>query len=171
MLVAVNLLWPGFRPATGGAETGMASAWFGRATAQPIVMHALLFGGAVHQDVLRSPRSSIDNPIRLYHKGQTVKLLKESLRKPTEASMDDLILAVLSLSTNEVETFVANMHKLPSPFSSPLTSVQWLDVYGRMSSIETHTVAMRYLVTCRGGLEKVEMDGLAEVLSLCVPPP
>lgn len=162
---SVTVLWPGFRPASKGVRTKIASAWFEKATARPIVTHALLFGGSVHRDVLRSPRLSLDSPIRLFHKVQTMRLLKEALKTPSDVCMDDIILAVLVLCTNEVETFAVNMHKIPSPFNSPLTSVQWLDVYGRISFIPAHTVAMRSLVASRGGLERIELDGLAEVLS------
>jgi hypothetical protein len=128
-------------------------------------MHALLFGGAVHRDILRNPRLSINNPVRLFHKVKTMTLLKESLQNPGDVSIDDVILAVLALSTNEVETMVSNMNDIPSPFHSPLTSIQWSDVYGRISYVKTHTSAMRSLVARRGGLEKIEFTGLAEVIS------
>jgi hypothetical protein len=95
-----------------------------------------------------------------------MRLLKEALKGPNEVAMDEIILAVMALCTNEVETLAIHMHKVPSPFNSPLTSLQWLDVYGRISFIHAHTVALRSLVARRGGLEKVELDGLAEVLSL-----
>ena len=82
-------------------------------------------------DVLRSPRVSLDNPIRLFHKVQTMRLLNEELRSPEKTPLDDVILAVLALGTNEVETMANNIQeKARSPFKSPLTSMQWLDVYG-----------------------------------------
>jgi hypothetical protein len=133
-------------------------------------MHALLFGAAVHMDILRRPRINLDNPIRLYHKVQTMKLLKEGLRRPEKMPLDDVILSILALGTNEVETMVKNTsHQTRSPFNSPLSSAQWLDVYGSMSSVPAHVIAMRSLVGRRGGLESIKLHGLAEVLSLLVP--
>jgi hypothetical protein len=129
-------------------------------------MHALLFGGSVHRDMLKNPRLTLDNPLRLFHKVQTMRLLKESLKKPREVAIDDLILAVLALSTNEVETMATNTNKMAPPFNSPLGSNQWLDVYGRISFVQAHTTALRSLVARRGGLEMIEFDGLAEVVSL-----
>jgi len=130
-------------------------------------MHALLFGGAVHLDFLRDPKLSHDNSTRLFHKVQTMKLLKESLETPENTPLDDIILTVLCLATNEVETMALNTREpARSPFNSPLASVQWLDVYGRIAHVHAHTVGMRSLVDRRGGLEKIELDGLAEVLSL-----
>ena len=130
-------------------------------------MHALLYGAAVHMDVLRRPRLKLDNPVRLYHKVQTMKLLKEELRHPDNMPLDDVILAALALGTNEVETMINNTKsQARSPFNSPLVSAQWLDIYGSMSSVPTHAVAMRSLVRRRGGLEKIELYGLAAILSL-----
>ncbi|PMD48019.1 hypothetical protein L207DRAFT_505123, partial [Hyaloscypha variabilis F] len=130
-------------------------------------MHALLFGAAVHMDVLRRPRINLDNPIRLYHKVQTMRLLEAELRSPEKMPMDDVILAVLALGTNEVETMVNNArYQARSPFNSPMSSAQWLDVYGSMTSVPAHVFAMRSLVRRRGGLEKIELHGLAAILSL-----
>jgi hypothetical protein len=84
--------------------------------------------------------------------------------------MDDVILAVLALGTNEVETMTKNMeYQARSPFNSPLSSAQWLDIYGSMSGVPEHVTAMRSLVGRRGGLENIELDGLAEILSLLAP--
>jgi hypothetical protein len=99
-----------------------------------------------------------------------MKLLKEELRSPEKMPLDDVILSVLALGTNEVETMVKNTScQTRAPFNSPLSSAQWLDVYGSMSSVPAHVVAMRSLVRRRGGLESIELHGLAEVLSLLVP--
>ncbi|KAL5322824.1 hypothetical protein ACEPPN_010803 [Leptodophora sp. 'Broadleaf-Isolate-01'] len=159
---SVGILWPGFSP-----ESQMPAAWFRKAWERPIVMHALAFGAIVHMDVLRSPRLSLENPLRLFHKVQTMRLLKEEMKNPNQAVLDDVILAILTLSTNEVETVANNIkEKARSPFNSPLASIQWLDVYGCISHVKTHTAAMRSIIARRGGLENVELPGLAEVLFL-----
>jgi len=123
----------------------------------------MLFGGAVHMDVLRNPRAALSNPVRLFHKVQTMRLLKEELKNPDLSDLDELILAVLTLGASEVEKMKP---KTQSPFNSPLSSSQWLNVYGSMPKIEAHTLAMRSLVGHRGGLEKIRLEGLAEVLEL-----
>lgn len=118
-------------------------------------------------DVLRYPRINIHNPVRLFHKVQTMRLLKEQLKNPGSSDSDELILTVLTLGASELETMVANMKsKVRSPFNSPLSSSQWLDVYGCMPKVKAHTLAMRSLVDRQGGLEKIQLEGLAEVLEL-----
>lgn len=59
-------------------------------------------------------------------------------------------------------------NKITSPFNPPLPSLQWLDVYGSIIHIKEHTIALRDLVIRKGGLEQIELEGLAEVLSLYV---
>jgi hypothetical protein len=127
----------------------------------------MLFAAQVHRDVLRGPQMNINNPIRLYHKIQTMRLLKEELEDPEKSCLDDVILVVLALSANEIETVANNIkEKIQSPFHSPLTSVQWLDVYGSISHIKAHVLALRGLVDQKGGLESIKLEGLAEVLAL-----
>jgi len=93
-------------------------------------------------------------------------LLKEELENPEKIRLDDVILAILALSANEIETVANNIKdKIPSPFNSPLTSVQWLDVYGSISHIKAHVMAMRTLIDQRGGLEIIKLNGLAEVVA------
>lgn len=168
---AITTLWPGFRVrGSQGGKCEHPSAWLAKTYERPVVMHAMIFGAAVHMDVLRRPRINLDNPIRLFHKVQTMNLLKEELRRPEKMPLDDVILAVLALGTNEVETMTKNMeYQARSPFNSPLSSAQWLDIYGSMSGVPEHVTAMRSLVGRRGGLENIELDGLAEILSLLAP--
>jgi hypothetical protein len=130
-------------------------------------MHVMLFGGAVHLDVLRGRRVDLNNRVRLFHKVQTMRLLKEELQNPDMSDPDELILTILILAANEVENIADKMKpKARSPFNSPLSSLQWLDVYGSMSLIKAHVLAMRSLVDRMGGLEMIRLEGLAELLEL-----
>lgn len=158
---AVRIFWPGFRP-----ESKLTSAWLEKFYTSPIVMHALLFGAAVNLDGLRGPQSYNNNPVRLYHKVQTMRLMKEEMKGGAISSLDEVILAALTLGSNEVERIKNTGGTIRSPFNSPLSNTQWLNVFGRMADVPEHTVAMNTLVTRRGGLEKIQIDGLAEVLSL-----
>ena len=120
-------------------------------------------------DVLRFPTINLDNPVRLHHKVQILNLLRAELDHPPEAQapLENLIFAVLCLTSNEIETTILNTQSpITSPFNPPLISLQWLDVYGKIIHIQEHTIALRDLVVRRGGLEAIELDGLAEVLSL-----
>jgi hypothetical protein len=127
----------------------------------------MLFGGVVHLDFLKTPQMSIDNPIRLHHKVQTIQLLQDELKNPGKTPLDDIIMTALALAVNEVETVANGINqKIWSPFNPPLSHVQWINIYGSMFYVTSHEKAIVNLVTRRGGLEKIEVEGLAEILSL-----
>jgi hypothetical protein len=96
-------------------------------------MHALLFGASVHLDVLQSPRPLLNNPIRLFHKVQTMRLMNEELKstEKTLGSLDEVILAVLALRTNEFETIGKNMkEKVRSHSTRPFLALSGLMFMG-----------------------------------------
>jgi hypothetical protein len=91
--------------------------------------------------------------------------INRAIKVPSEAATDSLILCVLCMATNKLENPLwEDMRE--SPFGSPLRSLQWLDVYGRLSPHLVHQAGLRQLVSLRGGLEKIELPGLATVISL-----
>jgi hypothetical protein len=142
--------------------------WLKRAVQRPMVMFAFLYGAAVHLDILRSPIMGLPESRHLFYKGETIRLLKEELKTSEGSALDDMILTISCLSVHEVETMrnCMNEKNNRSPFLSPLVRAQWLDVYGMMLHVPVHVAAMRSLVTLRGGLDKIEVEGLAEILSL-----
>ncbi|PKK42202.1 hypothetical protein CI102_14752 [Trichoderma harzianum] len=157
---SIRVFWPGFRP-----ESKLTSAWLEKFYTSPIVMHALLFGAAVNVNALRGPQFCNNKPSQLYHKVQTIRLVNEELKSGRKTALDEVILAVLTLGSNEVETIANTRENTRSPFNSPLSSAQWLNVFGSISEIPLHTSAMNTLVARRGGLENIQINGLAEVLS------
>jgi hypothetical protein len=167
--IGITYLWPGLRPlGSDGTPNPLSTEWLKRFAQRPMVMFALLYGAAVHLDILRSPIMGLPKSRHLYYKGETIRLLKEELKTSEGSALDDMILTTLCLSANEVETARNCMIEKSnrSPFRSPLARAQWLDVYGMMSHVSAHVAALRSLVTLRGGLDKIELEGLAEVLSL-----
>jgi len=52
-----------------------------------------------------------------------------------------------------------------SPFNSPLTSLGWLNVYGNFKFVPQHVKAVGEIVTMRGGLENLELNGLSEIIA------
>lgn len=75
----------------------------------------------MNTDVIRGPHLLDNNPVRLHHKVQTMKLMKEELKSGSKTSLDEVILAVLTLGSNEVETVAKVAETTKSPFNSPLS--------------------------------------------------
>ncbi len=81
---------------------------------------------------------------------------------PHIASRDEIILAILVLASHEA---MVEGERRGSPFNSPLRSAQWLNVYSSITYVEAHMKAVMELVKLRGGLENIEMYGLAETIA------
>jgi hypothetical protein len=79
---------------------------------------------------------------------------------------DEIILSVLCLATNDSPDLRDIKH---SPFQPTLRSLQWLDIYARLSPNPIHQAGLLRLVELRGGLYKLKLPGLAAVISLYVP--
>jgi hypothetical protein len=93
------------------------------------------------------------------------------LQDPLQAASDAVILTVLCLATNLYNGPSTDEETSSSPFYAPLRSLQWLDIYGRLSPHPVHQAGLLQLIALRGGLEKIELPGLAAVISLYVVKP
>jgi hypothetical protein len=80
------------------------------------------------------------------------------------AVTDNMILNVLIMAAADGGT--VSMNALETPFHAPLRSLQWLDIYGSVSTSPVHLRGLIQLIHMRGGLEMVELPGLGAVLSL-----
>jgi len=128
-------------------------------------MHTLLFGALAHQAALRGLGAAAHDSKRLFHKIQTIRLLNVQLQEPSRDGLDEAILSILTLGANEIETISSDKRGDPRPpFQSSLAGSQWLSVYGKIFFVKAHLVAIRSLVHVRGGLEKIALEGLAEIL-------
>jgi hypothetical protein len=76
---------------------------------------------------------------------------------------DNIILTVLIMAAADGGT--VSISALKSPFNPCLLSLQWLDVYGSVSTSPVHVGGLIHLIRMRGGLEMVELSDLGAVLS------
>lgn len=90
-----------------------------------------------------------------------------AIQDPSEALTDAIILCVLCMANNKNEPPIGP-DNLESPFQSPLRSLQWLDVYGRLKPHPVHQIGLVQLVQLKGGLDKIKLPGLAGVIALSV---
>ncbi|KAL2219719.1 hypothetical protein M432DRAFT_655235 [Thermoascus aurantiacus ATCC 26904] len=95
---------------------------------------------------------------------EAISLINQAIQDPARALTDAVILSVLSLATNRVDNSVFGKESR-TPFQPPLRNLQWLDVYGKLSPNPVHMKGLAQLVMLRGGLEKIELPGLAAIIS------
>jgi hypothetical protein len=102
-----------------------------------------------------------DSPQALSHKLIVIQKLNEYISKNKNASRDEVILAILVLSSHETMNVTEEKRK---PFNSPLKTAQWLNVYGNIQYVPEHMKAVLNLVNSRGGIENLKLHGLGETI-------
>ncbi|RDW65955.1 hypothetical protein BP6252_09590 [Coleophoma cylindrospora] len=141
----------------------VSKAWFSFALTSPLLFHALVFAGSIHLDFLRWSKIFPDSPRALSHKITVLEKLKEAIGDPKQALRDEVIMAIIILASHEA---IDVGKSTKTPFQSPLSHTLWIDVYGSMNYVPEHIKAISDLVALKGGLEKVEFRGLAEIIAL-----
>jgi hypothetical protein len=128
----------------------------------PLLFHALIYSGSNHLDYMRHSAIYPNAPKPLSHKLIVIQKLNVALSDPNQALRDEIILAILILASQEV--FMTKKGKR-NPFNSPLQSLGWLNVYGNFKFVPQHTKAVADIIIMRGGLETLELHGLAEIIA------
>jgi hypothetical protein len=139
----------------------VAKAWISAALTTPLLFHALVFAALIHRDFMRWSRIYPDSPLALSHKLIAIQKLKEVISSGEEVSRDEVILAILILACQDI----VNVTRKKELFNSPLQKGSWLNVYGNIQQIPAHLKAVMTLVALRGGLENLELKGLAQIIT------
>lgn len=143
----------------------VSSAWLQCAMQHPVAYHAFIYGATLHLLSIYNGRELTKSaPImRLSHKIQTIKLVNEQLRNLDGPASDALIMAVviMSIHGSRDDTVYPKVHP-----RSPLANSQYLHVYGNMVNDEQHIQATLMLINQKGGLESIEVFGMADTMAL-----
>ncbi|KIV80502.1 hypothetical protein PV11_07998 [Exophiala sideris] len=164
---ALQISWPNTIPIKSKAVINpVQSAWLKCAMQWPVVFHAFIYATTLHLLNASNGRELIQSGplIRLSHKTETIKLVNQQLRSLDGPASDALIMAVaiLAIHGSRDETEYPEVHP-----PSPLASAQNVHVYGNMINDEQHTQAILLLIEQKGGLESLELFGMADIMALC----
>lgn len=173
ILLGLSVLWPGLTPRPPHDDTSAAvSAWFPLSLWDETMFTAFLYGSLSHKRaylLARKDKSSSTNFVEKRYLDlceiMTIRLLNQAIQDPTRATSDAVIMSVLCLAANKSNESVW-YNETESPFQVPLRSLQWLDVYGSLSSHPLHARGLAQLVAMRGGLQNIKLPGLAATISL-----
>ncbi|KAL3486010.1 hypothetical protein BJX62DRAFT_229093 [Aspergillus germanicus] len=143
--------------------------WFTSSTCHPTLHSALLFGSYSHRRtrwVMKRQGHFSHEDMRQMTicEANVITQMNAIVRDPLQAISDSVILVVLCLATNKYNG-PSHDENCSTPFYAPLRSLQWLDIYGRLSPHPVHQAGLVKLIELRGGLEKIELPGLAAVIS------
>lgn len=95
---------------------------------------------------------------------RTISMINRELSTPSRALGDAVIWAVLCLAHNLSDDAVVPLQN--TPFTAPMSRLQWLEVYGSLRPSLVHVEGLIQMVNLRGGLDQIELPGLAAVISL-----
>ncbi|KAL2861794.1 hypothetical protein BJX68DRAFT_251642 [Aspergillus pseudodeflectus] len=163
---SLSVLWPGLMPSQPGSIHPGVQAWFSNSRSHPALHSSMLFGSLSHRRtrVSKSQRqlSATDSKTMVLSQIDSISKINTALQDPSLAVTDEIILSVLCLATNDSPDLRDIKH---SPFQPTLRSLQWLDIYARLSPNPIHQAGLLRLVELRGGLYKLKLPGLAAVIS------
>ena len=164
MFVVITYKIPGLFPddKPSGANS-VSIAWLGDCQKTPLLFHALLFSSSIHLDIVRRSKFISNSPTNLSFKLLIFRLLSEIMREGNDPVRDEVILAILELSSHEI---MPPIEEKRNPFQSPLTNLQFLNVYRTIQFVPQHKKAVLDLVSLKGGIEEIQLAGLAECLAL-----
>lgn len=161
------MLWPNLIP--GIRENGAMQSWSHFYMVEEAPCFALSLGALCHKQSNSSdghgPQRS--QPLKrrlLYVEMESARALNEALKSPDRPITDSLILSALCMANNSAgEPIPPNKNK--SPFKAPLRELQWLNIYAMNTSNAAHQAGLCHLIQLRGGLDSIELPGLAAILS------
>lgn len=169
----LSVLWPFLTPDSPNVSGIVAnSTWFPLSLTDATLFTAFLFGSLSHQCVRWRNRSIPDGAFKPQDlrtmqmvEIETIKLINEAIQDPARAVSDAVLLSVLCMAHNTSHNN-SQQRANRSPFTAPLQHLQWLDVYGSFPPNLVHIKGLIQMVMLRGGVEKIELPGLASILSL-----
>ncbi|KAE9379930.1 hypothetical protein N431DRAFT_394352 [Stipitochalara longipes BDJ] len=139
----------------------VAKSWFSAGLKAPFLFYALAFVASVHRDCMFSSTPLPNSPQALSYKLLVIQKLKEYISKGSKTCRDEVILTILALAHHEVLNVTEEKRK---PFNTPLKTLQWMNVYGNIHCVPEHTKAVLDLIALRGGIDNIQLPGLAEVI-------
>ncbi|KAJ0421586.1 hypothetical protein BJY00DRAFT_107022 [Aspergillus carlsbadensis] len=153
-------------PSGAGSNHPGVQAWFSNSRSHPALHSAMLFGSLSHRRTRVSTNqrqfSATDSKTMVLSQIDSISKINATLQDLTLAVSDEVILSVLCLANNDSPNERDIKH---SPFQPILRSLQWLDIYGRLSPNPIHQAGLLRLVELRGGLHKIDLPGLAAIIS------
>ncbi|KAL5334867.1 hypothetical protein BJX70DRAFT_344427 [Aspergillus crustosus] len=163
----LSCLWPGLTPGPSG--TNMQS-WFPMSLSDPTLFTAFLYGSLSHMRVqalngwiprhmFRARQQRLLETVEM----ETIKMVSREMNNPSRAVCDAMIFSVVCMAHNKADDNSTG-YQTP-PFTAPMQRLQWLDVYGSLRTNMVHIGGLVQMVNLRGGIDKIQLPGLASVIS------
>jgi hypothetical protein len=131
----------------------------------PCMLHMFIMGALINSQgklgVIPGNRIALDV---FRSRAEIVRRMSIAMRDPAEACKDINIFAIVALAKSG--QFKKVDVPLKTPKQGPLRSLQFMSSFGLTESDPVHFDGLSKLIELKGGLEKIEMSGLAALISL-----
>jgi hypothetical protein len=105
-----------------------------------------------------------DKEMLVISQSESIKEVNKAIQHRSRALSDAVILSVICLANNTEDELLWDKN-LRLPFQPPLRGLQWLDIYGSLLPNPIHLAGLAQLIKLREGLERINLPGLAPILS------
>jgi hypothetical protein len=130
-----------------------------------------MFSAAAHEHVrkmlepLSTASESRRDRLQVINAGyEAVRRLRETLQDPAQALTDAVLLTVFFLTCSKYDNLV--LTRPPRSRKHPLRNLQWMEVYCCFAPNKFHVDGLFQILSQKGGLETIHLQGLAEMISL-----
>lgn len=166
-LPGVSILWPNLIP--GSRENGSMQAWSRSHIVEEATCFALSLGALSHKQSYSSEshdpeRSQLLQRRLLYVEMESARAVNQALASRARPITDSLILSALCMANNSSAERIPPRQDL-SPFRAPLRELQWLNIYAMNTANVAHHAGLYHLIQLRGGVNSIQLPGLAAILS------
>ncbi len=174
---ALKVTWPGVYPLNAPrGENPVSRAWLQCALGSPMAFHAFIFAAALHHTYLRGKAELLNSRalelLQLSHQTRAIQYINTLLAGTGGGPpSDDLLISILILAAHgpaeaQKALWVSQPESEPCHPTSPLAKAQNVDFYGSLGFVPAHMRALYTLVEQKGGLDKIDLYGLADTLAL-----
>ena len=136
-------------------------AWFQAFTRDPLTFHGLSYAIGVHQRLSGVPGAVTRFAQTLGHKSQAIQLVNARLPALDGQAMIELALLTIAILWRVNDQAVASDSEEFMLLNSYLPTADWLCLYGKTDTVDAHAGAVRFLVERLGGLNNLQLPGLA----------
>jgi hypothetical protein len=151
--------WPAFSLSTSTtAITKIREAAFQTSVSSPHTVFAVIYAGACYQSYFSTETLS-DNLQQLQSKQEALKHLRQAVRDADGTATDEILMTIALLA----------IHGYVLPPKRPRATAPFYrdnEFYSNVKSDPTHLDALRTLVIQRGVLEKLQLYGLSNIISM-----
>ncbi|KAL2066123.1 hypothetical protein VTL71DRAFT_2194 [Oculimacula yallundae] len=143
--------------------------WIFASLSHPFLRNAILLACSLERAFLVHSTIDVSSPATIARKLLVIQTLNAFInsKQNTTHVCDEVLLTILILAAHEAVDFVAiEEPEENKPFNSPLTNMQWMNMYGNNTYQNVHMKALHGIVKGRGGLEELKLPCVAEMIVL-----